>query len=396
MNILDDSRISLFLIILIGSIIVSKISSFNVIYIILTTFTVNFICIFMNFNHLFDLRFSIILGFVILILVFLKRYLNGPATDLKTDLTGKIVIVTGANAGIGLETSKLLLKRGAVVVFACRDEARTLSSIKMSIKSSEECKRAVYMKLDLASFISIKSFAEKFKERFQRLDILVNNAGGMFDKQGATEDGFETTLGVNYLGGLFLTLMLLKKMSQKGRIINVGSGLFLRAKLNFEVINNDFNFERLNSTYNFKDKYALSKLGQFFFTKYISGEEVQKRFGWPEFKSIILHPGVIITDAQGKLTSWYIQLLYRTFYPHLLFFTKTIFYGAQTTLHTCLLDYDLLRNSGFYSDCKEALLPKVAEKNENMINFLKYTKSIITHHIKSDLPVEITEFLDSC
>ena len=62
----------------------------------------------------------------------MKRYLNGPATDLKTDLTGKIVIVTGANAGIGLETSKLLLKRGAVVVFACRDEARTLSSIKMS------------------------------------------------------------------------------------------------------------------------------------------------------------------------------------------------------------------------------------------------------------------------
>src|SRR5687768_11329607 len=109
---------------------------------------------------------------------------------------GKVCIVTGANTGIGLATARALARAGAHVVLACRDRAR-----------GEAAAAGVgdLLLLDLASFASVRAFAEAFRARFDRLDVLVNNAGLLAPARVVTGDGHELTFQVNHLGPFLLT-----------------------------------------------------------------------------------------------------------------------------------------------------------------------------------------------
>ena len=144
----------------------------------------------------------------------------------KAKLNGKTAIITGSNTGIGKETAKELAKRGARIIMACRN-------IKEGIKAADEIKQTtendnvVVKVLDLASFKSIRNFADNINSYEERIDILVNNAGVFLCPQSKTEDGFEMHFGVNYLGHFLLTLLLVKKIkkSSPARIINLTSNL---------------------------------------------------------------------------------------------------------------------------------------------------------------------------
>jgi NAD(P)-dependent dehydrogenase (short-subunit alcohol dehydrogenase family) len=141
-----------------------------------------------------------------------------------TDLTGKVVVVTGANAGIGLETSAALAAMGATVVMAARDRGRGEAAV-AEVRRRTGNEVVVQGELDLASFASIRAFAEWVLGEFDRLDVLVNNAGLILDDRTETVEGFETMFGVNHLGHFLLTSLLRERLvaSAPARVVVVSS-----------------------------------------------------------------------------------------------------------------------------------------------------------------------------
>nr|XP_018901910.1 PREDICTED: retinol dehydrogenase 13 isoform X1 [Bemisia tabaci] len=142
-------------------------------------------------------------------------------------LKGKIVVITGANSGIGKETARIIAKTECKLILGCRRELEGLAT-QEEIKSSSGNDLIIYKHLDLSSFKSVFTFAEEVlqlaTEDFE-LHCLLNNAGIFYDKHELTEDGFNISLQVNYLGLVYLTLLLLPKLkkSSSSRIINVTS-----------------------------------------------------------------------------------------------------------------------------------------------------------------------------
>ena len=124
------------------------------------------------------------------------------------DMTGKVVIITGANSGLGLESTKALAAKGATVVMACRN-LRKAEEAKAEVLATNPAARLDVMALDNASLASVRAFADAFKAKYDRLDILLNNAGVMAIPRELTEDGFEMQLGVNHLAHFALTGLLL-------------------------------------------------------------------------------------------------------------------------------------------------------------------------------------------
>lgn len=139
------------------------------------------------------------------------------------NLTDKVVIVTGANTGIGLETARALASAGATVIMGCRDVAKgklAAANIRASVGAAADVRA---WRLDLASLYSVRRFATKFLEKKWRLDILVNNAGVMLPGAGHTHvadaaagpkpgEGWGFTMAANHLGHFALTVLLLPRL----------------------------------------------------------------------------------------------------------------------------------------------------------------------------------------
>jgi NAD(P)-dependent dehydrogenase (short-subunit alcohol dehydrogenase family) len=207
------------------------------------------------------------------------------------DMTGKRVLVTGANSGIGLETVRTMAARGAEVILACRDATISASLNEKSAQEAIDCIRGTcpqakldFIELDLADLNSIKAAAEHFYKCFWNLDILINNAGVMWTPQSKTKDGFETHIGVNHLGHFALTGLLLTALlkSPEPRIVTVSSLTHLTARLDLD----DLFFERRK--YSPTQAYAQSKLANLLFCR-----ELGRRLEAENVRglSVAAHPG---------------------------------------------------------------------------------------------------------
>ncbi|KAJ1306405.1 hypothetical protein OPQ81_007410 [Rhizoctonia solani] len=144
------------------------------------------------------------------------------------NLSGKLVVVTGANSGIGLEAARALARMGAHIVLACRNEVRGEEAKSSIIKSTGNSKIEVEL-LDCGKFASVHAFLNRWKERkLKKVDILINNAGGLTSTVSLTEDGFEQTYQTNHLSHVLLThgLLNLGCMASDARIISVSSAGF--------------------------------------------------------------------------------------------------------------------------------------------------------------------------
>ncbi len=172
----------------------------------------------------------------------------------------KLAVITGATSGIGLEMTRELVDRDYSVVMAVRDKEKAACLAGELINQTSAADLSV-LPVDMASLRSIQDFCTRFKELFGQLHILVNNAGVFTDRLQQTEDGFEMTMGVNYLGPYLMTRLLLPviKKTPAARIINVASRAALHAKLKADA--NIFS----NRRHGFK-AYASSKLAQLLFT----------------------------------------------------------------------------------------------------------------------------------
>lgn len=196
-------------------------------------------------------------------------------------LLGKTVIITGANTGIGKETARDLAWRKARVILACRDITKGLKAAAEIIESTGN-ENVEVKKLDLASFKSIKAFAEEVLMEEEKIDILINNAGylGPYAK---TEDDLETTLQVNYLGPFLLTHLLLDKIkaSSSSRIINVSSVQHRYGKINFDDLQGEKKYSRFTA-------YNQSKLALVMFTRLLA-EKLKGKYSCLNYSGIPIH-----------------------------------------------------------------------------------------------------------
>ncbi|WP_433699638.1 oxidoreductase [Nocardiopsis sp. CA-288880] len=195
------------------------------------------------------------------------------------DLGGRTAIVTGANSGLGVETTRMLVAAGARVVMAVRDEVKGRAAAD-SVGGDTEVRR-----LDLADLASVREFADRWEGD---LHLLINNAGIMAVAQGTTRDGFELQFGTNHLGHFALTNLLLEHIT--GRVVTLSSGLHRSARgIDFD----DVNLERGYTPYR---AYNQSKLANLLFTL-----ELQRRLedaGSPVL-STAAHPGYAATGLQS-------------------------------------------------------------------------------------------------
>jgi len=202
-------------------------------------------------------------------------------------LTGKIVVVTGANNGLGYEASRMMAAKGATVIMAVRTMGKGETAAK-EIRAKVPNANLEVMQLDLASLDSVRSFADAFKAKYDRLDILQNNAGVMMTPESTTKDGFEMQLGTNHLGHFALTGLLMDVLTttEGSRIVNVSSLAAERGAMHF----NDL---MLKQDYGRSKAYGQSKLANLLFTK---GLNKRLQNNNRSTISVAAHPGVATTN----------------------------------------------------------------------------------------------------
>lgn len=160
-------------------------------------------------------------------------------------LDGKVVIVTGANSGLGFYTAKGLASKGAEVIMACRNTGKAESALKEIISEIPNAKLRM-MELDLSDLTSVKSFVSNFKRAYSRLDILINNAGIMAIPFRRTADGFEMQFGVNHMGHFALSGQLFNvlRSTPHSRIVVVSSAAQKIGNIDFDSIHSERKYRK--------------------------------------------------------------------------------------------------------------------------------------------------------
>ncbi len=282
---------------------------------------------------------------------------TSTATDVikGIDLTGKIAIVTGGNAGIGLETTKVLAAAGATVIVPARDTKKAKKNLQGIINVELEA-------MDLIDPVSIDAFAEKFLASARPLHLLINNAGIMWVPLRRDSRGIESQLATNYLAQFHLAARLwpsLKK-ANGARVINVSSHGHQFAAFNFD----DPNFQ--HREYETLQAYGQSKTASNLFAL-----ELDNRGKAFNVRAYSVHPGSIggtelareapialfqqlgFYDAEGNI------------YPEVAASLKTIPQGAATTVW-CATSPLLNNAGGVY--CEDVNIAELADEKSGSSN----------------------------
>ncbi len=212
-------------------------------------------------------------------------------------LKGKVVVVTGSNVGIGLETAVGVAAQGATTVLACRNHDKAATAAKEVTRRTWNDDVHV-VALDLADLESVATAADDILSRWPRLDVLINNAGGTWSARQATAQGFEYTFGVNHLGHFSLTNRLLARLeaSAPARIINLTSvgHHFARYGMRFDDLQSETGYDAMEA-------YCRSKLANVLFTR-----ELAKRLDRRSVTANAAHPGPVKSGfgMDGDLTGF--------------------------------------------------------------------------------------------
>src|SRR5260370_485146 len=206
------------------------------------------------------------------------------------DLHGRVALVTGANSGLGLETTRALVAHGAHVIMACRSLDKAHQA---EIKLSEPFASVELAQLDLASQASVRECADTIQQTHDRLDLLFNNAGVMAIPRRETPDGFEMQFATNYLGHFALTGLLLPTLlsTPSSRVVTLTSiaRMFAHGRINFDDLNGKHSYDRSRA-------YGQSKLATLLFA-----DELQRRLARAGSTTISVsaHPGYARTELQS-------------------------------------------------------------------------------------------------
>jgi len=205
------------------------------------------------------------------------------------DLAGKVVLITGATSGIGLEASVALAGMGGRVVMVGRDPGKTAEKVgEVRRRSGNSTVESLIC--DVSSQMQVRALAAAVLAKYDRIDVLINNAGTVFAKRTVTEDNIEATFAVNYLSAFLLTNLLLDriKKSAPARVVNVASNGHYGGTLDFD----DLGFER---GYQIMRAYSRSKLAEVLFTR-----ELARRLAGTGVTANCVHPGAVATKIWDR------------------------------------------------------------------------------------------------
>ena len=271
----------------------------------------------------------------------------------------RVLIVTGANSGIGKATGLGLARLGGTVVMACRSATRGDAARQDIVRDSGNSK--VYLEIvDLASEDSTRSFAEEFTRKYPRLDVLINNAGVYTSHREVTPDGLERTFEVNYLSGFLLTHLLLDllKKSAPSRIVNVSSRAHSGGTIHFDDLQGEQRYGGFGA-------YGQSKLAQILFT-----QELARRLQGTRVTVNACHPGVIRTNLGMGGTSAVVRFV-RMFF-------KSPEKGAETPIYLAISP-EVERVTGQYFANKHVREPSRAAQDPDVARRLFDVSKELTH-----------------
>ncbi|MEV7046317.1 oxidoreductase [Amycolatopsis sp. NPDC051061] len=214
------------------------------------------------------------------------------------DQTGRTVLVTGANSGLGLRTAQVLAGKGARVLLACRSAERGAKALDL-VKAAAAGAGPELIPLDLSELDSVRAAAASARELTgDKLDVLVNNAGVMATARGRTADGFELQFGTNYLGHAALTWLLVPALrgGRHARVVTLSSLAAVGARIHLDDPNGE------HRRYNAPAAYGQSKLaGQVFALEL----DRRLRAAGSAILSVAAHPGYTATGLGSGMARSY-------------------------------------------------------------------------------------------
>ena len=257
--------------------------------------------------------------------------------DLKTNMSGKICLVTGATNGIGKAAAQALAQMGATVVIVGRSAPKTALLVE-EIRAACGNQNVDSLLADLSSQQEVRRLADEFKSKYPHLHVLLNNAGGTFTTRQLSVDGIEMTFALNHLAYFLLTNLLLDtiKASTPARIINVSSDVHSSGKIDFDNLQG----ERFYSSFG---PYGNSKLANILFTT-----ELARRLEGTGVTGNALHPGFTSTGF-GKNNPGFLMKIMGVLVPLI---ARSPEKGAATSIYLASSPEVQSITGKYFVDCK--------------------------------------------
>lgn len=294
------------------------------------------------------------------------------------DLAGQVIIVTGANVGLGYETVKQLSSHNPRRIYlACRSVAKAEAAIRSIQTDVPSACSLSPLQLDLASFDSIKAATTAFLNAEDRLDILVNNAGIMMVPEGLTKNGYEIQFGTNAMGTALLTQLLLptirdtanKYNNTQARVVIVGSATHAQAPSDafasdayLATLKTDM--QRIHTT----SRYAVSKLADLFYGKALAARVKDVRI-------VNVHPGWAATNLHHASTGMFLK----PFLNAAILFAPSPAKGALSQIWAAVSPE--AKSGGYYGPvAKEEAGSKLSQDEERMERCFGYVQGELKGH----------------
>lgn len=272
------------------------------------------------------------------------------------DLSGKVIIVTGGNSGLGKETVLQLAKHNPHLLYmGARSKAKAEEAI-AEIKTTVPNANIKFLEIDISSLSSVKRGADAFLAENDRLDILINNAGVMGLPPGLTEDGYESQFGTNHMGPALFTKLLLPALQKTSlspnadvRIVNISSeALKFGPPTGLVLSQNKTSLASLSGA----QRYGQSKLANLYFSQILAKK-------YPNIKTNAIHPGLVRTGITTNTTNnyWYLSWVFAIGFK---MFFLSIHDGANPQLFAATGKKEAVKSGVFY-------FPGVSEWDGNAI-----------------------------
>ncbi|XP_066183659.1 WW domain-containing oxidoreductase isoform X3 [Sylvia atricapilla] len=291
------------------------------------------------------------------------------------DLSGKVVVITGANSGIGFETAKSLALHGACVILACRSLARGNDAVQRILGEWHKAKVEA-MTLDLASLQSVQHFAEAFKSKNLPLHVLICNAAVFGVPWSLTEDGLESTFQVNHLGHFYLVQLLedVLRQSSPARVVVVSSESHRFTEIKDSSGKLDFSLLSPSQ----KEYWAMLAYNRSKLCNILFSNELNRRLSPHGVTSNSVHPGNMIYSSIHR--SWWVYtLLFTLARP----FTKSMQQGAATTVY-CAVAAELEGLGGMYfNNCCRCLPSPQAQSDATATALWELSHRLIQERLGS-------------
>ncbi|XP_003747906.1 retinol dehydrogenase 12-like [Galendromus occidentalis] len=299
---------------------------------------------------------SLLLKLALAAFLVLKVYLLCTTAQCtsKKRMDGKVVIITGSNSGIGKQTAKDLVRRGARVIMGCRDLVKAAEAA-TEILDEVPGGQIVMKKIDNCDFESVRAFAREILKEEEKIDVLINNAGTTGDSKFIlTSDGFEQTYQTNYLAPFLLTELLVPilKKSAPSRVINVGSLAYMFVRTDTDTLARDFRSPGKAPRLRYCETKQLLLKWTRALHEELKGSGVTVN---------VVHPGVVLTPLTFKCFSWY------NFWSSLWLVTcgRSPKSGAQTLIHLSVESIAPEDNGHYWAECRRKATSRGNDPHDN-------------------------------